>query len=103
MVTSNYVSIKVSKSTNHDLFSLDDQFRVGTKIDIEMDIKPRSTSGVLLSIHGKKDYLILQMKDGAIEFTVDSGRGPVSSTFTPPQKSFFCDGNWHHVHGNIFY
>lgn len=78
-----------------------DQFRVGANIDIKMHIKPRFVSGVLLSVHGRKDYLLLQMVDGAISFTVDNGRGPISSTFKPPDnnKYYFCDGNWHFIHG----
>ena len=69
-----------------------------------MDIKPRSTSGVLLAVHGKRDYLLLQMVDGVIKFTVDNGKGPITSSFKPPKDEFlFCDGNWHQIHGNNFF
>lgn len=64
-----------------------------------MQIKPRSTSGVLLAVHGKKDYLFLQMVNGVIEFTVDNGRGPFTSAYKPGDEYFFCDGRWHFIHG----
>ncbi|KAK6628522.1 hypothetical protein RUM43_002337 [Polyplax serrata] len=75
-----------------------DSFRVGTNIEIKMQIKPRSTSGVLLAVHGKKDYLFLQMVNGVIEFTVDNGRGPFTSAYKPGDEYFFCDGRWHFIH-----
>ncbi|KAL0280200.1 UNVERIFIED_CONTAM: hypothetical protein PYX00_001570 [Menopon gallinae] len=75
-----------------------DSFRVGTNIDIKMDIKPRFTSGVLLAVHGKKDYLVLQMVDGVIKFTVDNGKGPFTSAFKAKDEFFFCDGKWHSIH-----
>lgn len=63
-------------------------------------IKPRFVSGVILSVHGKKDYLLLQMVDGAITFIVDNGKGPTVSTFAPPfNKNDFCNGEWHSIHG----
>lgn len=77
---------------------------MGSNIDIKMEIKPRSTSGVLLAVHGKKDYLLLQMIDGVIKFTVDNGKGPITSSFKSPNNEYlFCDGNWHSIHGKYYY
>lgn len=56
-------------------------------------------SGVLLAVHGAKDYLFLQMVGGVMEFTVDNGKGPFTSAFSPDDKSFLCDGEWHTIHG----
>lgn len=64
-----------------------------------MEIKPRNNSGLLMAVHSKKDYLVLQMVNGAIKFTVENGNGPVSNTFKPPSPYYFCDNQWHRVMG----
>lgn len=74
------------------------RFRVGLDFDITMEIKPRNISGILLAIQGRKDYLVLELVDGAVQFTVDNGRGAITSIFKPDFKFGFCDGNWHRVH-----
>lgn len=74
-----------------------DRFRVGLKRTISMEIKPRNTSGVLLAVHNKKDFLALQLLDGSMEFSVDNGVGIISTVFHPPSPSYFCDGEWHHI------
>ena len=53
-----------------------------------------------MAIQGRKDYLILQMVDGTMTFTVDNGRGPIMAIFKPEDEFKFCDGNWHEIHGN---
>ena len=75
------------------------RYRVGLDFDITMQIKPRNISGILLAIQGRKDYLILQMVDGTMTFTVDNGRGPITAIFKPDKRFQFCDGNWHEIHG----
>lgn len=64
---------------------------------ISFDIKPRTLNGLLLSVHGKKAYLILQLINGTINFTVDNGDGPIVAVFKPDANENFCDGNWHSV------
>ncbi len=39
------------------------------------------------------------MVDGAIQFTVDNGRGPITSLFKPENQFQFCNGDWHEIHG----
>lgn len=78
-----------------------DRFKVGTEIDIQMDIKPRNISGLLMSVFGKRDFLVLQMVDGIIKFTVDNGKGPIEASFHPPTTHYFCDGHWHSIQGMI--
>ena len=46
-----------------------------------MSIKPLQSSGILTAVRGKKDYLVLSMLDGAIQFTVDNGQGPITAVF----------------------
>jgi hypothetical protein len=75
------------------------KFRVGLDFDVTMKIKPRNVTGLLLAIKGRKDFMILQMVDGAMTFTVNNGRGPIVAIFTPSYKFTFCDGRWHEIHG----
>lgn len=49
---------------------LREKFRVGENVKIEFDIKPRSLNGFLLSVHGKKAFMILEMNNGTIRFSV---------------------------------
>lgn len=74
---------------------LRDKFRVGSDLTISMDIKPRNLTGVLTSVHGKKSFFIVEMIEGKVHFTVDSGDGPRSAIFNPDSDQSLCDGNWH--------
>ena len=74
------------------------RFRVGLDFDITMMIKPRNLTGILAAVRGRRDYLVLAMNEGAIEFTVDNGRGPIQATFQPGDKHEFCNGQWHEIH-----
>ncbi|XP_015919728.2 laminin subunit alpha isoform X1 [Parasteatoda tepidariorum] len=74
-----------------------DKYRVGQRVSITLDIKPRNLSGILMAVHGKVDYLILQMVDGRVEISVDNGAGPITSSFIPTDEHYLCDGEWHTV------
>ncbi|KAF5306067.1 hypothetical protein FQA39_LY09045 [Lamprigera yunnana] len=76
---------------------LEERFKVGLEIDVKMEIKPRNVSGLLLSVHGKKDYLVLEMVDGIIRLTVENGKGAISTSFQPSKPHYFCDGQWHNI------
>lgn len=76
---------------------LKERFKVGLEIDIKLDIKPRNTSGLLVAVHGKKDYLVLEMIHGVIKLSVDNGKGPITTSFEPPTPFYFCDGHWHNI------
>lgn len=78
-----------------------DRFTVGRTVDIQMDIKPRSTSGHLLSVHGKRDYLVLEMINGTVKFLVKTAKGSIETSFEPTKPNSLCDGNWHNIRGNI--
>ncbi|KRT82253.1 hypothetical protein AMK59_4776, partial [Oryctes borbonicus] len=73
------------------------RYTVGDEIDIKMDIKPRNVTGLLLTVHGKRDYLVLEMITGGIKFTVENGRGPITTTFSPERTHYLCDGHWHTI------
>lgn len=67
-----------------------------------MDIKPRSIDGILMSVQtSKKNFLILELKNGTISFSVDAGKGPISASFTPAFPYFLCDGAWHSIKGQF--
>lgn len=76
---------------------LRDKLKVGTDITISMDIKPRTQNGLLLSVHGKKAFLIVQLLNGTISFVVDNGDGPFEAVFKPEANDNFCDGEWRTV------
>lgn len=64
---------------------------------IQFDIKPRTTDGFLLSVHGKKAMLLLQLINGTIHFTVDNGDGAIVAIFRPEKNVNFCDGQWRSI------
>ncbi|CAG0898967.1 unnamed protein product [Cyprideis torosa] len=74
-----------------------EKFRVGKMIEVKMEVKPRTQNGILFAVHGKNDFFLLQMIDGAVRVSVDNGGGPFSSTYNPPKKNFLCDGKWHTI------
>jgi len=39
------------------------------------------------------------MKNGTISFSVDTGKGPISASFTPTTPNYLCDGLWHRIKG----
>ncbi|XP_026292152.1 laminin subunit alpha [Frankliniella occidentalis] len=71
-----------------------DKFRVGFDIDLSIEVKPRYTSGILVSVHSNKDYLILQLVNGTVKFTVDNGEGPITVEYKPVQPQDVCNGDW---------
>lgn len=84
-------------SINPGYVRLKDRFKVGTEIDIKLQIKPRNVSGLLISVHGRKDFLVLEMIKGSIRLTVDNGKGPISTVYQPSHQFYFCDGQWHSI------
>lgn len=74
-----------------------ENFRVGLDIDIRFEMKPRSTSGILVSVHGRRDYLLLQMVNGTMIFSVDNGRGAIVATHIPQNEHTMCNGKWHSI------
>lgn len=67
---------------------------------ISMEIKPRNSSGLLLSVHGKRDFMVLELIDNEVVVNVENGKGPFQASFKLGDKYSLCDGNWHKVHGN---
>ena len=74
------------------------QFMVGLDFNITMMIKPRNLTGNLATVKGRRDYLLLNMVNGAIQFEINNGHGPIVTTFTPNNEFVFCNGQWHEIH-----
>ncbi|KAK9499521.1 hypothetical protein O3M35_002544 [Rhynocoris fuscipes] len=74
-----------------------ERFKVGTKFEVELKIKPRALSGLLLSIHGRKDYFVLELVNGTVRMSVENGVGEITSTYIPSDTSLLCDGYWHTI------
>lgn len=72
-------------------------YKIGLLFDIKLDIKPRVDTGLIIASFGKKDYLILEMVHGTMKLTVENGKGPVTTSYKPPNRYYFCDGNWHSI------
>lgn len=79
----------------------DDRFSIGKEISIKLEIRPRNVSGLLVMVHSGKDFLVLQLVNGELKFTVDNGNGPVVTSFQPPSPVYFCDNGWHNITGKL--
>lgn len=75
---------------------LREKLRVGTDIRISMQIKARTQNGLLMSVHGKKALLIIQLLNGTVSFVVDNGDRIFETVFVPENKNL-CDGEWHSI------
>lgn len=81
------------------IFQLKDSFEVGKEIKISIDIKPRRPTGLLLSVHGRRDYLVLELLENEVLVNVENGRGPFHASFKLGNDVSICDGNWHTIVG----
>ncbi|XP_069164876.1 laminin subunit alpha isoform X2 [Procambarus clarkii] len=73
------------------------RFSVGRVFEMTLDIKPRVNSGVIASVHGRRDFVILQLRNGSVELSVDNGKGIITAKYTPTHPWVLCDGNWHSI------
>lgn len=76
-----------------------DRFTVGTDFSLSFDFRPRDPDGLLFSVHGKNTYMILELIDNQLWFTVKSdSKNIVMTNYTLPDDGSYCDGNWRNVH-----
>ncbi|VDK44418.1 unnamed protein product [Anisakis simplex] len=76
--------------------TLSKDLKVGSSFIVELEVRPRTKTGVLLSI-GVLEFLTVQFLNGSIKFTVDNGGGAETISFVPPTENALCDGHWHHI------
>lgn len=90
------------KLNNEEWYSRHITFQVGSSFNIELEVRPRTKTAVLLSV-GILEYLTLYFLNGTIKFTVDNGAGPETVSYVPSMTNALCDGHWHHIKvGNVF-
>ncbi|KAL0902126.1 hypothetical protein ABMA27_000070 [Loxostege sticticalis] len=73
------------------------KFKVGNEISISMEVKPRNSTGLLLSVHGGVDYMVLELLDDEVVARVENGKGPFQASYKLGRATL-CDGNWHRIH-----
>ncbi|XP_060809379.1 laminin subunit alpha [Amyelois transitella] len=73
-------------------------FRVGNEVGIAMEVKPRNSTGLLLSVYGKKDYLVIELLENSVVARVENGMGPFQASFNFGENFSLCDGKWHTIH-----
>ena len=77
---------------------LQDNVVVDLDIDINLEIKPRSQNGVIFSVIGQEgDFLVLQMLNGELLFSMDNGAGEVITIWKPTLRGTLCNGEWHTI------
>lgn len=74
---------------------------MGDEVSISMEIKPRNTTGLLLSVQGRKDYLVLELLENEVVASVDNGNGAFRASYSLGNKFALCDGQWHKIHGKL--
>lgn len=80
-----------------------ENIKIGNEFSIAMEVKPRNSTGLLLSAHGKKDYMVLELMDNQVVAHVENGKGPFHAVFKLANKSSLCDGKWHKIQGETKY
>ncbi len=73
-------------------------FKVGPSFSLELELKPRIKTGVVLAISaGNADYLTLQLVDGILKFMLDNGAGKIAVEHRVDDPAALCDGHWHRL------
>lgn len=76
---------------------------MGDEVSISMEVRPRNSTGLLLSVHGRKDFLVLEMLENEVVANVENGNGPFHASYKLGHRYSLCDGNWHKIHGKSFW
>uniref|UniRef100_A0A8C0JB68 Laminin subunit alpha 4 n=1 Tax=Chelonoidis abingdonii TaxID=106734 RepID=A0A8C0JB68_CHEAB len=75
---------------------LDESFSLGLKFEVVFEIRPRSSSGILMHGHSVNgEYLNMHMKQGQVIVKLNNGIREFSTSVTPKQS--LCDGMWHRI------
>jgi len=85
---------------------LEEQFIVGNQKKLMLDLKPRTRDGIILyaqsSNSSLKDFLLLELVDGALRATVNNGGesetvSTIDQSKLPNEELITCDGSWRHI------
>ncbi|KAL7987832.1 hypothetical protein Chor_006751 [Crotalus horridus] len=75
---------------------LDESFSLGLKFEVVFEVRPRSSSGILMHAHNVNgEFLNIHMKQGQVIVKLNNGIKDFSTSVTPKQS--LCDGRWHRV------
>ncbi|XP_071597234.1 laminin subunit alpha-4 [Heliangelus exortis] len=75
---------------------LDESFSLGLKFEVVFEIRPRSSSGILLHGHSVNgEYLNMHMRNGQVTVKLNNGIRDFSTSVTLKQS--LCDGKWHRI------
>ncbi|XP_051469051.1 laminin subunit alpha-4 isoform X2 [Apus apus] len=75
---------------------LDESFSLGLKFEVVFELRPRSSSGILLHGHSVNgEYLNMHMRDGQVTVKLNNGIREFSTSVTLKQS--LCDGRWHRI------
>ncbi|XP_010006695.1 PREDICTED: laminin subunit alpha-4 [Chaetura pelagica] len=75
---------------------LDESFSLGLKFEVVFELRPRSSSGILLHGHSVNgEYLNMHMRDGQVTVKLHNGIREFSTSVTLKQS--LCDGRWHRI------
>uniref|UniRef100_A0A8D0GDX5 Laminin subunit alpha-4 n=1 Tax=Sphenodon punctatus TaxID=8508 RepID=A0A8D0GDX5_SPHPU len=75
---------------------LDESFTLGLKFEIVFEIRPQSSSGILLHGHSVNgEYMNIHMKNGQVIVKLNNGIRDFSTSVTLKQS--LCDGRWHRI------
>uniref|UniRef100_A0A670IAS7 Laminin subunit alpha-4 n=1 Tax=Podarcis muralis TaxID=64176 RepID=A0A670IAS7_PODMU len=75
---------------------LDESFSLGLKFEVIFEIRPRSSSGILMHAHSiNGEFLNVHMKQGQVIVKLNNGIKDFSTSVTPKQN--LCDGRWHRI------
>ncbi|XP_051781199.1 laminin subunit alpha-4 [Erpetoichthys calabaricus] len=83
-------------STEGGYVILDDSFNLGLKFELVFEVRPRTSSGILLHVFTPGgDYLNMHMNNGRVIVQVRNGIREFATMVNPKQS--ICDGRWHRI------
>uniref|UniRef100_A0AAQ6AMH3 Laminin subunit alpha-5 n=1 Tax=Amphiprion ocellaris TaxID=80972 RepID=A0AAQ6AMH3_AMPOC len=80
--------------------AIDESLVLGRDLEIQLDVRPVSDSGLLLHAGTSPDlHLSLVLSQGEVTVSVNTGKGEFSTSFTPEEP--LCNGRWHTITGEF--
>ncbi|CAL8370062.1 unnamed protein product [Lota lota] len=73
--------------------AIDDSVVLGKDLEIQVELRARSDSGLLLHAGTSEHFLNVVLNQGEVTVSINSGSGQFSTSFTPDVS--ICDGHWH--------
>ncbi|KAL4655456.1 laminin subunit alpha-5 isoform X1 [Arapaima gigas] len=76
--------------------SIDDTLRVGRNLEVQLEVRPISDSGLLLHAGGATEpQVTLYLNQGEVTVIMNNGNGQFSISVSPEES--LCDGRWHNM------